>query len=190
LALADYNIAGPLNALLKPVQELDTVSELGKRNVYLSQQPHLLSGFSLKSTYTFDAIVRNPLAFALSRDMLSAHVEIPSLLPGINFQAPGKHPLYSFVAALGVVPDIVFNGVSYEAPTGYESFSGIRAESPWYPVLNGSPAMRLDLSLPKTPPDAAFSIMLSIGIRFGTIADGGVVQQVKHAGSAKVLGMG
>src|SRR5688572_9751206 len=72
LPLADYNIAGPLNALLRPVQELDTLSEQGKRNIFLSRQPHLLSGFSLNRTYTFDAIVRNPLAFALSRDTLSA----------------------------------------------------------------------------------------------------------------------
>lgn len=190
LALADYNIAGSLNALLKPVQGLDKESPHGQRSVRLSQHPSLLSGFSLNRLYPFDGTVRNPVAFDLFRESLSAYVEIPALLPGINFQALGNHPLYSFVAALGIVPDVAFDGVKYAAPVGYNSLGAKAAESPWYPVLNGSPALRLEVSLPTPPPDAAFSIMLSIGIRFGTVADGGVVQQVKHAGSAKVLGIG
>ncbi|WP_148661123.1 hypothetical protein [Flavisolibacter tropicus] len=176
--------------MLKPVQALDMDNEPGRRNIYLSRQPQLLSGFSLNRTYTFDSIVRNTLPFALSRDTLSGYVEIPALLPGINFQASDKHPLYSFIAALGVIPDVEYNGVKYDAPTEYQSSGAIGTESAWYPVLNGSPAFRLDLNLPIVPPGPAFSLMLSIGVRFGTIAEGGTVQQVKHAGSAKVLAMG
>src|SRR3954469_13623744 len=31
--LADYNITGPLNALLQPIQKMDTESDLGKRHI-------------------------------------------------------------------------------------------------------------------------------------------------------------
>lgn len=187
LPLADYNIAGTLNGLLIPVQKLDTENPYGQRSVCLSKQPSLLSGFSLNQSYPFDSTVRNPVAFTLSRDSLSASVEIPALLPGINFHAPGKHPLYSFVTALGIVPDVVFDGVEYDVPIDYNTLGAKPVESAWYPVLNGSPALRIEVSYPIPPPDSAFSIMLSIGIRFGTVADGGVVHQVEHAGSAKVL---
>jgi hypothetical protein len=190
LALADYNIAGPLNALLKPVQELDKGNEPGRRSVLLSKQPSLLAGFSLNQVYPFGSVVRNPLSYVLDRDRLSAHIDIPALLLGINFHTTVKHPLYSFVAALGVVPDVAFDGVKYVAHPDYDQLGAKLVASAWYPVLNGSPALRLAVSLPTPPPDAAFSLMLSIGIRFGTVADGGVVQQVEHAGSAKVLGMG
>src|SRR4051812_15148114 len=38
----DYNIAGPLNSLLKSIQELDTENEKGKRHVLISRNPRLL----------------------------------------------------------------------------------------------------------------------------------------------------
>jgi len=190
LPLADYNIAGTLNGLLIPVQELDTVSPVGQRNVCLTKLPNLLAGFSLNQLYTFDSTVRNPVSFTLSRDTLAAAVEIPALLPGINFHAPGKHPLYSFVAAMGVVPDVTFDGVKYDVPAHYDTLGAKAAESAWFPVLKGSPALRLEVSLPNAPLDQAFSILLSIGIRFGTVATGGEVQQVERAGSAKVLMVG
>jgi hypothetical protein len=37
---------------------------------------------------------------------------------------------------------------------------------------------------------SSFSMILSIGIRFGTVGIGGAVEQVKHAGAAKVVGVG
>src|SRR5688572_12822487 len=42
VSLADYNIAGYLNARLKPVQDLDATNEWGKRSVLLSKNPGIL----------------------------------------------------------------------------------------------------------------------------------------------------
>src|SRR5262245_47359014 len=44
LFLADYNIVGPINALLKPIQEMDKTSVSGKRNILISKNPRLLEG--------------------------------------------------------------------------------------------------------------------------------------------------
>src|SRR5579862_1387448 len=54
-ALADYNISGPLNALMKSMQLLDKVSEWGKRSILLSKNPTLLEGFSLNRYVTFES---------------------------------------------------------------------------------------------------------------------------------------
>jgi hypothetical protein len=35
--LADYNLAGPLNTLFKPIQEMDTVNVHGQRNIELTK---------------------------------------------------------------------------------------------------------------------------------------------------------
>ncbi|WP_315819042.1 hypothetical protein [Paraflavitalea speifideaquila] len=43
--LADHNIAGKLNALMVPVQNLDSESDLGERGVPLSMLPQILNGF-------------------------------------------------------------------------------------------------------------------------------------------------
>lgn len=44
--MADHNIAGPLTALMKPVQQLDTLNEYRTRGIFLSAHPHFIKGFS------------------------------------------------------------------------------------------------------------------------------------------------
>ena len=192
--MADYNVTGAINALMMPIQKLDTVHPLGQRDVAISKNPWLLEGFSLNKEKGFDSFVRNPLTWSVSRESLSARIELPALLPGINLLAADKYPMYSIVASLGIVPDFFY------APHGFQPssreysqgnpgvFSDVNTD--WYPTLQGSPAMPLELKLSGTPPDQSFSLLLSIGIRFGVMINANTVQQVKHEGAAKILGMG
>lgn len=185
--LADYNIAGPLNSLLRAVQELDTENEKGKRAVLLSKQPNLLEGFDLNRKRSFSSIVRNPLRYTLSRAPLQATVDIPALLPGINLQTPGNYPMYSFIAILGVVPDCYFTSQGYQPSQLEQGVYPKEVYSDWYPVLNGSAPTTLEINISNTAPWDAFTLILSIGIRFGTIGADGNIQQVKYAGAAKIL---
>ena len=184
-ALADYNIAGPLNALMKPIQVLDKQNTLGKRHVLLSQNPRLLEGFSLNRQNPFDAMLRASLTYTMSRETLSATLDLPAMIPGINLFLSQRYPLYSVVAVLSVIPDVYYHENGYK--TLLPDYNSTYVMSPWYPVLKGSPANTLELSLTNTPPDIAFSLMLSIGIRFGTMADASTIQQVRRAGAAKIL---
>jgi hypothetical protein len=104
--IADYNITGPLNALLKPIQELDTISNYGERSVAFSANPHLLEGFNLNKRSSFDTIVHNPVRYTLSKRKGHASVTIPAVLPGHNFSAPGNFATYRFIALLGIIPDL------------------------------------------------------------------------------------
>ena len=189
-ALADYNMAGPVNALVKVIQVLDTESTHGKRHIVLSKNPRLLEGFSLNRKNPFDSTLRNPVGYAVSREGLSAHIGIPALLPGINFFGPNNYPMYSLQAILGIVPDLFCTNNKYQpSDTGYILNDFTAAFTGWYPMQQGSPALALDIQLPRVPPDASFSLMLSIGIRYGRMIDASTVQQVKHVGCAKILAM-
>lgn len=185
--LADYNIAGPLNALLKPIQTLDKVSEYGKRSVCLSKQPLLLAGFPLNHHFPFDTIVRTPVVYTLSREELSASVDIAELIPGINLVVPGTHPFYRFVTQLAIVPDVFFEGDKYRADPGYDNQFPVTARSEWFAVESGSPDIQLALRLPTPPVNTAFSVILSVGICMGKVGHGGEIQQAKHAGAAKIV---
>ena len=55
--LSDYNISGPLNSTLKPIQQMDTVSEPGKRNIGLSKNPRLPEGFQLNRRNLFESVL-------------------------------------------------------------------------------------------------------------------------------------
>jgi len=113
--LADYNLAGPVNALIKPIQEMDAVNDWGQRQIFITKGHSLLAGFSLNRKNPFDSIVRSPLQFELSKQDHRARITIPRLIPGINFfMPPGHYPLFTFTIEWGMVPDIIFRENKYE----------------------------------------------------------------------------
>lgn len=185
--LADYRIAGTLNALLKHIQVLDTESAFGKRSVCLSKQPHLLAGFQLNNKAPFDTIVRTPVVYTLLREELSATIAIAELVPGINLMVPKAYPYYRLQAMLAIVPDVFCTGNGYKADPGYDRLFPEAARTEWFPLESGSPDIHLALQLPTPPVNTAFSVMLSIGICMGEVGYGGKIQQVKKAGAAKIV---
>jgi hypothetical protein len=187
-ALADYNFAGPLQAALRPVQLLDIKSEWGEKHILLSKNPRLLEGFSLNKKYIFDSVVRNPLHCNLDRKELKATISIPALMNGINFYPPAFHSLFSISLVLDVVPDIFYKPTGYEAAKGYDKAFGKSFQSEWFMTAKGCPEQSIELKMDKTTPDENFSLMLSVGIRYGMAGANGI-EQVPHAGSAKVLAM-
>jgi hypothetical protein len=184
--LADYNIAGPINALMKPVQVLDTESEFGKRHVQPSKNPGVLEGFSLNRKTIFESVISAPLSCVITKETLGAQVDIPALIPGINFRTPWKHPVYSVQAVLGIVPDLFYRQGVYKPM--HNRYPGAEfAETPWFSCLTGSDPATLKLKLKTIPPAEAYTLMLSIGIAFGTITASGSIEQAKYAGCAKVV---
>ena len=193
-ALADYNITGQVNALMRSILYLDTESIRGQRNVLLTKNPRLMEGFSLNRKTTFDSVVRCPLAGTIDRNTLSAQVDIPALIPGINFFGLQSQAVYSIIVVLGIAPDVFYDKGRYHPNPDYRANDCKIAESDWYPVLKGSPATTLGIQLDSTPPDQSFSLVLSVGIRYGalrgnSIQDAGSVEQVKRRGCAKILMM-
>lgn len=208
--LADYNIAGPLNALLRPVQALDKLSNMGQRNVLLSANPQILKGFSLNRNNPFDSVIRCPVEYVLNREAAAATVQVPALIPGINFFAPEKYPWFSLVISLGIVPDIIFTKDNEPAHQDYDAFTDpearfsthvytythpeykeydapVCAVTVWRPVKKGCPETPLELRIPLYPPDDHFTLVLSIGIMYGIQEDDQTIMQARYAGAAKVL---
>ena len=105
--LADYNISAELNKIAKMIQLLDPEGKRGERSILLSKHCHSLEGFNLNRNVIFDGVVRRPLSSSISREALSAILELPEMNPGLDFYIPGRLPLFSITAVLGVVPDMV-----------------------------------------------------------------------------------
>jgi hypothetical protein len=187
-ALSDYNIAGPLNALMKPIQELDTTSAFGERHVILSKNPGIVEGFSLNRQTLFESIVRAPITCSISRETLSAEVVIPALMPDINFKPRAQYPMYSFQVALGIVPDLFFSTGGYQpSHPDFAKLSPYFQASAWLPTLRGAEATTISLQLTTVLPNNDFTTMLSIGIRYGGVTGLGLIEQVKYAGAAKIV---
>lgn len=185
--LEDHNVGAALTKLLKPVQALDTVSSFGRRSVCLSRQPHLLEGFNLNQRHPFEGAVRHPLAWSLSKEDLSARLEVPELLANINFLPPPPHPLFRLTVLLGVVPDQYWGEPLYGPSGDYGQLFPVVEHTEWRPVKKGAPATTLDVQLPYAPPGNDFSLLLAVGLEMGTAAGPGSVEPVRYAGSARIV---
>jgi hypothetical protein len=189
--VAEYNISGFINKALKTVQKQDGTSKLGQRSILLSRHPHLLAGFQLNRSTPFDTVLRTPLRYILSRATLSARVNIPALLRDINFHPNNRHARFRFEVSLGIVPDFTFDpkdGV-YKPAAWYDSLIAPETvSSPWYPAFKGSPATSLDIQLTdQVPADEGYSLMLTVGIRYGAPMEDDVVTAVARAGVGKII---
>lgn len=189
--LADYNIAGPLIALMKPVQERDLVSEWGDRNIFLSAHAHYLKGFSLNRKNAFDSVIRYPVTAIVNREGLNASVRFPELIPQVNFIPPVNHPYYSLRVGLGVVPDIVRERDRYvPVHPDYSSICAVYADTEWLPVLQSAEPREVKIQYDQRPPDNNFTLVLTVGIRYGIVEDINRISQAPYVGSAKVLEVG
>lgn len=187
-SLADYNIAGPLNKLVQHIQLLDAKNKKGERSILFSKRPEALEGFSLNKQTYFESVVRATLTTSINKDACSARVEIPALLPGINFNPPEQHSLYSVQVMLGAVPDLVYSPVKYQpGHTGFSVIGPAVVRTPWASTRKKSETVTLDVRLNALPPDNSFVLMLTIGVCYGSMLAPEIVEQTEKAGSAKVL---
>ena len=186
--LSDHNISAPLNAMLKPIQQMDSLSEPGKRNIGLSKNPRLLEGFQLNRRNLFESVLRNPLSFTLSKEEMKADLEIPELIPGNNFFPVDQYPVYRWQVVLGVIPDLFFDEKKgYQPDKNFEGLPPSRFETEWWAVKTGAASRIIELSLPYAiAAGGSFSLMLAAGISFGTLRSSGA-EQVRYAGSGKIL---
>lgn len=191
--LSDHNISASLNTVLRPVQLADTVSGLGERNIILSRSSHFLQGFNYNRRYPFESVVRNHIQYTMDRDALSARLIIPELLPGINLFIPNKNPLFGFSFVLGAVPDCVFvkkekGHYKLEDPENSCLNQNKEINTEWYPSSAGCKSMEIELKLPKPIIAPSFTLVLGVGIKYGTLVSGGEIARVENAGCAKVIG--
>jgi hypothetical protein len=186
-ALSNFACAPALHNLIKYLQELDSSRPLGERSILFSKNPEVLDGFDLTQTKPLRAVIPNVLECSVSKQSMSASVNIPALLPGTNFFPKQSEAVYQIVATLGIVPDLHLKSKSYGAPKGYSKDGWVVAtETNWYDVKKKSRAMSLTLTLPYQPPDTSFALLLSIGIRYGLMA-GTNVYASNAGGSAMIL---
>ena len=185
--LADYNITEPLNALLKPIQKMDTSNHWGQRDIIISKNARLLQGFSINRRYQLDSILRTPVLYSLQNQLVI--IDIPELLPGLNFISPGNYPWYKFIATAGLIPDVFYRDVAWGyQPKGDLSYFPSVNSTDWLPMNARAGATTLTIDgLPEVKPED-HSILIAIGISFGAM-QGTEIQPVKYVGADKVIGM-
>lgn len=85
-----------------------------------SRHGHLLEGYGLARRTPFETVLRAPLICRVDKPSASAVVELPAIIPNLNFFPRTPYPYFRVVASLGVVPDLHYAPYGYtpEPPAG------------------------------------------------------------------------
>lgn len=181
--LGDSNFTGAITKRARKIQMMDTVGYRGERNVILSQNKTLLKGFNLNLKDPFDSILSHPLAITTNRELGTASVTIPAIIPDINLYLPEGTVFYHFIVSLGVVRDIVFTGndLPYSEPGEVVS-----AASSWQHARATVEATELEVQLSGEITDAD-SLVLAIGVEMGLPDRFGELEISRWSGAAKIV---
>ncbi len=191
--LADYNTSSPINAIAKAIQKTDKEGELGKRDILLSHNRDMIMGFSFNRELLLDSVLRVPIQLTIDRIDKSARLLIPRIMPDINLKQYGKNPLFRLVASFGVVSDFVYksNYNVYEPYNDGPHGKGIKVETAWHTVKEWVEEQEIVLNYPYTKALTEHdSIIIALGIEFGSPLSDSLVQPTKNAGCAKIIGVG
>jgi hypothetical protein len=188
--LSDYNVSGPLNALVKKIQTSDTSNEKGKRSILFSRYPELISSFQFNRQTLFDSIVRQQLEVNIDKTSALAVVTVPILQPAIHFFPNPRYAYYRLVIDMGAASDQVWN----EESMTYKPVISLLPKykyvyTAWVPSSSTQPATTYQLSPAyqefTTGPDMI--LIAGTGIQYGMPSHDGSIQPVPHAGAARIL---
>ena len=190
--VADYNLTPALNAFAKNLQKTDENIEKGKRNILFSSYRYSLDGFNFNRNYLFNSVLRVAPVAVINRKNLSAGITIPRINTAIDVLNVQRLPYFRLVVSIGAVSDQLYD----EASKGYipanENMHGISATQTgeWLPAENILPEQTLEVHLNenlRTVLTGDVTLVVSMAVEFGKVGFTGVPQEVKYAGSGKVL---
>jgi hypothetical protein len=188
--VADYNISGPLNALVKKIQTMDTVNPKGKRSIQISLYPDLISSFSYNRQTLFDSIIRQPLTVNMDKTTGIIDVVVPTLQQSINFFSDPRNMYFRMIFGCSSVGDYVFaegskksyRTINYLLPN-YKATYG-----EWLPTNIQQPSASFQLKpFDSYLPGPNMTLVFGAGIQYGRLAPDNTIQPVPYAGAARIL---
>lgn len=172
--------------------KLDTESELGKRRLQLSQHKQVLEGFNFNKNYPFNSVLRIGISCEMNREALLATVKIPRINTAIDLQNIQRLPYFRLIVAVGTVADWGFNENEQAYVPAELNLNGVSEvhTSDWYPaqgvIAEQIVTVQMNEKLQAVLTDE-ISVLVSMGIEFGTVGFTGEPVEVKYAGCGKVL---
>jgi len=190
--LADYNLTSVLNGLVNKMQKADTTTEKGKRPVRLSQFRQALSGFNFNRNYPFNSVLRVSLNAELNRETLSASVTFPRINTDIDLLNVQRLPFFRLIVAVGTASDMVFDENLKDYLPIVEGLHGasVVTTGEWHSANtivyeHTLTAQMTENQIARLTDDV--TILLSVAVEFGMVGFTGAPQEVKYAGSGKVV---
>ena len=192
--IADYNLTAVLTGMGRNLMKLDTVSEVGRRNLKLSENKEVLEGFNFNRNYPFNTVVRISPQWEMDRNKLKATVTVPRINTDIDLLNIQKLPFFRLMVAIGTVSDLAYN----ETKKGYKPLlpdlhgASNTTLGEWFKtqsvIAEQTLLVQMNDELVAEMTDEV-TMLLSMAIEFGNIGMTDEPVEVKYAGCGKVLGV-
>ena len=191
--LADFNLSPVWTGMGKQLIKLDTVSEIGERNLQLTVYKPALDDFNMNRNYPLASILRVMPTAVVDRETLTATVVFPRINTEshlVNFQ---RLPYFRLIACLGTVSDMHYKPVMQTnyAPVNpkLHGFSTSKM-SEWHSTNNIIEEQTFVLQFDEFYREMVtndITMLVSVGMEFGNVAFGGSIVEVKRAGCGRVI---
>lgn len=190
--LADYNITPVLNGMGKNLMKLDTEGETGKRRLQLSKHKQVLEGFNFNRNYPFNSVLRVGISCEIDRNNLRAAVSVGRINADNDILNLQRLPYYRLIVAMGTVTDWYFSEKDEAYRPTEVNLNGASEvyTSPWYQTRGITPEQTITVQMTELQQALVtdeVTVLVSMGIEFGKIGFTGEPEEVKWAGSGKVI---
>lgn len=188
--LADHAFSGKLTKVCRIIQAQDKIAERGKRAILFSKYGKMLEGMNFNDRKVMDNVLTQLPSFNIFREEHKATVSFPALLPKLNILNPWNHPEYRFIITFGVLQDMVYTENGYEITNPAVTLNRTRIITDWHSSNTPLAAKTFELTLEdNTILDASSSLLLAVGIQFGKVITTSLIEPIKKAGCAKIIGV-
>jgi hypothetical protein len=161
----DYNIYNALMSVASKMQKLEDIHGMGERGLYFSRFGKWMEGMALNRKTSWESVVRAPFEVSFDKTNNRATISIPELIPGVHFQQPTAHPYYQFFFSLIAVPDVIWNGQSFET-TSTDQYNFGWAETPWHRASQIFPGTELTVET-KVRVEGTYTLLLASAVCVG-----------------------
>ncbi len=181
---------GHINKFTRALADMDGINEWGQRAVRFSETRQYLEGFELNKNLLLSTVLRQPLTGNIDRAGGHASLQLPALVTGVNFKAPGQFKLYRFTALLAVIADFEYSGAggAEYRPVAPVTYAPDHISSDWYVAKEPVAAREIQLQLKNYTglPDC-HSLVLALAIEFGEPLSNRLIQVIPKAGALQII---
>ena len=190
--IADYNLTPALNAFAKNLQKTDVTNEIGKRSILLSSYRYTLDGFNFNRNYPFNTVLRVSPVVNIEREKLHATVKIPRINTVVDLLNVQRLPYFRLLVSLGAISDVIYEENSKTYVPINDKMHGISEvyTGEWMLSENILSEQIIEVSLSeklRTVITDDVTLVVSMAVEFGKVGFTGQAQEVKYAGSGKVV---
>jgi len=191
--LRDMNLSAAWTGLGKKLTGLDTKNETGTRAIQLTSYKEALVDFNFCRKTPLMTLLRLTPLYEIDREQMQAVVRYPRINTASDLLNSSNLPYFRLVAALGCVSDLKFqkslfsnyaelndelNGLSISVAGAWLSTNDIIENQELTLVFEEKFREKLTGDI---------SLLLSVGVEFGTVGFGGKIETMKRTGAAKIV---